>query len=118
MTIVYEIAVRAAVGRAQDARRWFDAGPAQAWRALPRLEAFDLYVPAQGSAKDPYVDDGAGPCVLCMLSFADAQALRAALGSAAFARALAGVPAEVAITAEPMRRKFYGTDGEADGAIL
>jgi hypothetical protein len=118
MTIIYEIAVRANAERTDEVRRWFDAGLARAWRELPRLAGFDAYFPVPGGAKDPYVDDGAGPGVLCMLSFPDADALRAATGSAAFSRSLAALPPEAAITAEPMQRKFYGVDGEARDATL
>jgi hypothetical protein len=118
MTIIYEIAVRPPAGRIDEVRRWFGAGPAQAWRALPQLQGFDAYFPAQGGAKDPYVDDGVGPGVLCMLGFPDADALRTAIGGAAFSHSLAALPPEAAITAEPMQRKFYGVDGEARDATL
>jgi hypothetical protein len=118
MTIIYEIAVRAGAERTKDVQGWFDAGPARAWRELPQIAGFDTYYPVPIGAKDPYVDDGAGPSVLCMLSFPDADALYAAIGSAAFSRSLAALPSGAAITAEPMWRKFYGVDGEARDATL
>ena len=71
MTIVYEIAIRADVGRTDAIRRWFETGPAKMWREIPQLGAFDAYFRSSGHPQDPYVDDGPGPRVLCMLTFAD-----------------------------------------------
>jgi hypothetical protein len=34
MTIVYEIAIRADVGRTDAIRRWFETGPAKMWREI------------------------------------------------------------------------------------
>ncbi len=99
-------------------RRWFETGPAKIWCELPRLQGFDAYSPSRGDAKDPYVDDGAGPCVLCMLSFPDEASLRAAIGGTAFRRALAGLPSNVSMTADAMVRKFYSVDGEAEEQVL
>jgi uncharacterized protein (TIGR02118 family) len=118
VTIVYELAFRSGAAQAEAIQRWFDSGPAKSWRALPHLQAFDAYVPARGEAKDPYVHDGAGPCLICMLSFPDADALRGALASASFQRALADAPAGASITAEAMVRKFYGADGETGEQTL
>lgn len=113
MTIVYEIAIRADVGRADSIRRWFEAGPAEMWPKVPQLGAFDAYFPSSGHPQDPYVDDGPGPRLLCMLTFADETALRAAITTAAFVRGLAGVPAGAAVTADAMARKFYSAEGDA-----
>jgi hypothetical protein len=107
VTIVYEIAIRADVGQTDAIRRWFEAGPAKIWRELPNLRAFDAYFPSTGHPEDPYVHDGPGPRVLCMLTFADEPALRAAVTTAAFMRGLADIPAGAAITADAMARKFY-----------
>lgn len=94
-------------------QRWFAAGPARAWRELPDLASFDAYVPASGG-KDPHVDDGAGPCVLAVLAFADEAQLRAAISSAMFRRGLAGLPPAATVTAGAMRRAFYSPEGEID----
>src|SRR5262249_7791493 len=65
-------------------------------------------------AHDPYVDDGAGPCLLCMLSFADESALRTAINDSWFRLGLKDRPATASMTAEAMVRKFYSMDGEVD----
>jgi hypothetical protein len=113
VTIVYEIAIRADVGQTDVIRRWFESGPGKIWRELPQLRTFDAYVPSSGHPEDPYVHDGPGPRVLCMLTFADERALRAAITTAAFVRGLADVPAGAAITADAMVRKCYSTEGDA-----
>ena len=110
--MVYEIAMRAGADQADAVRRWFEAYPAKLWSELPRLQGFDVYVPSKDEAKDPYVDDGAGPCVLCMLSFSDEGALLASVGDPKFARGLSGLPSGTSITADAMVRKFYSVDGE------
>ena len=74
--------------------------------------------PSSGHPQDPYVDDGPGPRVLCMLTFADERALRAAIADTMFVRGLAGVPPDAAITADAMVRKCYPTDGDAGGHSL
>jgi hypothetical protein len=112
MTIVYEIAFRADVGRTDAIRRWFEAGPAKMWRELPQLLTFDAYFPSAGHPQDPYVHDGPGPRALCMLTFADERTLRSAITAAAFVRGLADVPAGAATTADAMARKFYSTAGD------
>jgi len=118
MTIIYEIAIRAHAEHVDEIRRWFEARPSQAWRALSGLEEFHAYFPAEGRAEDPYVDDGIGPAALCKLGFVDAEALREAIGSAAFRYGLAKLLPEATVTAEPMRRKFYGRGGEVSGGTL
>jgi hypothetical protein len=118
MTIVYEITVRAEVGRTDAIRRWFEGGPAKIWRELPQLRSFDAYFPSSGHPEDPYVHDGPGPRVLCMLTFADERALRSAISTAAFLRGLAESPPGAAVTADAMARKFYSTEGAAGVADL
>jgi hypothetical protein len=112
VTIVYELAFRTGAAEGEAVQRWFASGPAKSWRALPHLQGLDAYVPARGEAKDPYVHDGAGPCLLCMLSFSNREALHGALASTDFGRMLAQAPAGTSITAEAMVRKFYGAEGE------
>ena len=93
-------------------RRWFERGPAVAWRELPHLVNFDAYFPSPGQPRDPYVDDGPGPGLLAMLSFRDEVSLRTAAGGAAFRRGLAGLPAGAAVTADALARRFYSAAGE------
>jgi hypothetical protein len=112
VTVVYEVSVRAGGGDIDAMRRWFKAGPAQRWAGLPRLVAFDAYFPCRGQPHDPYVNDGLGPAVLAMLSFPDEPALWDAIGSSAFERGLADIPAGAAVTADAMLRKFYSVEGE------
>lgn len=113
MTIVYEIAIRADVGRTDAVRHWFERGPARMWRELPQLRTCDAYFPSAGHPEDPYVHDGPGPRALCMLAFADERALRSALTTATFVRSLADLPAGAAITADAMARTFYSARGAA-----
>jgi len=118
VTIVYELAICADRDDAAAVQRWFEVGPAQTWRELPRLARFDAYVPCPGDANDPYVDDLTGPCLLCMLNFPDADALRAALASDNFRSALGCIPAGAALTAEAMACKCYDAGGEIAGHSL
>jgi uncharacterized protein (TIGR02118 family) len=117
LTIVYEIAVTAADKYAGTVRSWFDAGPRRTWPELPGLRSLDAYSPVSGG-KDPHVDDGLGPCLLCILAFVDEDALRAAIAGATFKRGLAGLPSAVIATADAMHRRCYGADGEIDGHEL
>jgi uncharacterized protein (TIGR02118 family) len=118
VTLVYELAIRAHAAHADAVRRWFEAQPAKLWRGLPQLQGFDAYFPSRADAKDPYADDGPGPCLLGMLSFRDEASLRASLGEATFRHGFDGCPPDASITAEAMVRKFYTADGEADGQTL
>ncbi|HEY1363537.1 MAG TPA: EthD family reductase [Xanthobacteraceae bacterium] len=112
MTVVYEVALRTGGEQGNEIRRWFEARTAKLWRELPQLKSFDVYVPCEEGASDPHVADGAGPCLLCMLSFADEASLRTAIGEPAFRSGLEGRPANVPVSAEAMVRKFYSTGGE------
>ena len=64
------------------------------------------------------MDDGTGPCLLCMLSFPDEAALRAAIDAAAFRHGLGELPPGAAITADAMLRKFYSADGDVGEPAL
>jgi uncharacterized protein (TIGR02118 family) len=112
VTVVYEIAVRAGADGTQAVRRWFESEPARLWCKLPGLKGLDAYFPCAEEAKDPHVDDGIGPRLLCMLSFSDPDALRRGLGVTMFRQGLDGLPANASITAEAMIRRFYSVDGE------
>jgi len=118
VSVVYEIAVRAGADATTAVRRWFERAPAELWRKLPQLKGLDAYFPSSENAKDPHVDDGVGPRLICMLSFSDAGALRRALAETAFRRGLDGPPANASITAEAMVRRFYTAAGETDEQVL
>jgi uncharacterized protein (TIGR02118 family) len=118
MTVVYEIAVRGGADESEAVRRWFEARPAQLWRKLPQLGGFDAYFPSTQQVADPYVDDGAGPQLLCMLSFSDSDSLRASLTEPDFRLGLTGLPPHSSITADAMIRTFHSADGETGHQVL
>jgi len=118
MASVLEIAGRASSAQANAARNWAETVAVPAWSSLPGLTAFDLYVPAEGDAKDPFVDDGPAPRFLMMLEFASENALEDAAHSQAFAAPLSSLPAGVALTADAMARRFFPVAGEADAKPL
>jgi len=112
MTIVYELACQGAPANAGAAQAWFDGGPRRTWVALPGLASFDVYVPAAGRARDPYVDDGPGPLMLVVFGFADAETLADALQTQAYRQAIAALPAGISATADAMERRSYPVAGE------
>jgi len=114
---VFELACFGPAAAAPAARQWHD-GAAAAWRGLPGLVSHDLYVPAAPGAKDPLVDDGAGPLLIAMLAFAHADALARTLASAAFAAPLARLPAGVRAAGEAMQCRHYPAAGAAAPAPL
>jgi hypothetical protein len=118
MTVVYEIAVRSAAAVPEVVRRSFEARPAKLWCKLPQLQRFDAYFPSMQDANDPYVDDGAGPQLICMLSFGEADSLRRALATDDFRRGLSGLPPDASITADAMLQKFYSAEGETGAQAL
>jgi uncharacterized protein (TIGR02118 family) len=118
MTSVLEIAGRASSGHADAARNWAESVAVPAWASLPGLTAFDLYVPAAGDAKDPFVDDDPAPRFLIMLEFANTAALEDATQSQEFAAPLSRRPTGVALTADAMARRFFPVAGEADAKPL
>jgi hypothetical protein len=109
MSFVCEIALRGAAS--SPVRVWFDGGPRAAWMRLPGLANFDLYVPAAGSSRDPFVDDGPGPLMLVMLDFATPGALADALAGDAIAGPLSRLPEGVVATASALERRFYPVGG-------
>ena len=77
--------------------------------ALVGLTAFDLYIPAAGSAKVPMVDDGSGPLFLLMLEFSSVAVLKQAARSRDFVAPLSSLPAGLELSADPMKRLSYPT---------
>jgi uncharacterized protein (TIGR02118 family) len=113
---VFELACFGPADAARVARAWHDGAGAD-WRALPGLVFHDLYV-AAGNAQDPLVDDGPGPLLIAMLAFAHADALHAAIASAALAAPLARLPAGVRAVGEAMECRHYPVgDATAPGSL-
>ena len=118
MTSTYEIALRGPAAAGEALRNWFAAGPRQALAALPALASLDLYLPAEGSARDPYNRDGAGPLMLLMLAFVARDELAAALDGGRLAAALGALPSGIAATGAAFERRFYPVGGDAAPAPL
>jgi uncharacterized protein (TIGR02118 family) len=117
MATVFELACFGPVDAARDARDWHDAAAA-AWRELPGLVSHDLYVGVTEGAKDPLVDDGPGPLLISMLSFADEDALGKAIVSAEFEHSLARLPHGVRAAGEAMECRHYPVADAAAPAPL
>jgi hypothetical protein len=116
MAIVFELACFEPVGAGPAARDWHDAA-ATAWRGLPGLVSHDLYLKAD-DATDPLVDDGPGPLLIAMLTFADDDALVRAIVSAAFEQSLTRLPDGVRAAGEAMECRNYAVAGAAAPAEL
>src|ERR1700730_18609758 len=112
------IEVRGDPAAAGSASGWFDDGPRETWLQLPQLASFDVYVPADGPAHDPFVDDGAGPLMLVTLDFVTVGALRAALSGDAIADAVSRLPAGVGATVTALERRDYPVAGQSTAGPL
>ncbi len=108
MDWTYEIALRGPAAAAQALGDWFSSGARETLAALPGLASFDVYTPAEGSARDPYNQDGGGPLMLVMLGFASRDRLAAALGKLM----LGPPPPTVAARGAAFERRFYPVAGE------
>jgi uncharacterized protein (TIGR02118 family) len=103
MSVVCEVAIAApAVG---EPARSAAASLAQ-WQALPELVTLDFYMPAAGSAADPYVDDGAAAACLAKLAFPTLDALDRAARHPGFKAGLGGLGHHV-LTCTAMRRSDH-----------
>lgn len=107
MSWTYEVALRGNPGAGEALRNWFASGPRQALNALPDLASLDLYTPAEGSARDPYNHDAAGPLMLLMIEFRRREALAAALAAGRVAAALGTLPPGITATGVAFERRFY-----------
>ncbi|SRR6266566_6460727 len=116
MTTVFELACFGSASAAHAAFDWH-AGAASEWRTLPGVISHDLYVRAD-DAKDPLVDDGPGPLLIAMLSFADAHGLGGAIASGALAAPLSRLPGSVRAAGEAMACRHYPVAGAAAAAEL
>jgi hypothetical protein len=113
---VFELACFGPADAARTTLDWHD-GAAADWRRRPGLISHDLYVGA-GDAKDPLVDDGPGPLLIAMLSFADAPALADAITGGALTAPLSRLPAGVHAAGEAMECRHYPVAGAAAAAEL
>lgn len=118
MSAVLEIAGRASVAQADSARQWCQTVAVPYWTGLSGLTAFDLYLPAAGRPKDPFVDNDPGPQFLIMLEFSSVDALAEAARSQEFAAPLARKPEGFDLTADAMERLFYPVAGAAQANPL
>jgi hypothetical protein len=113
MSWTYEIALRAEPDRDAHLQGWFAAGARQTYAGLPGLASFDHYSPADGSSRDPYNNDGAGPAMMLMLDFVSRDALAAAVRSRAIAAPLVDLPHGIAATGAAFERRFYPVGEES-----
>jgi hypothetical protein len=103
---VFELACFGPAGAAGVARDWHDRAAA-VWRKVAGLVSHDLYAGVTDGAKDPLVDDGPGPLLIAMLTFADEDALDSAIASAALQDSLALLPDGVRAAGEAMECRHY-----------
>jgi hypothetical protein len=112
MNWTYEIALRGAPERGADVQAWLETARNR-WAGLPGLACVDAYTPAEGEARDPYNNDGAGPLLMLMLVFARRDALAAAVTRGAIAAAAAALATGIAVTGAAFERRFYPTGKDA-----
>ena len=118
MSWTYEIALRAEPEYHARLHDWFADGAREAYARLPGLASFDLYSPADGTSRDPYNNDGAGPAMMLMLDFKSREALAAAVRSRAIAAPLADLPHGIAATGAAFERRFYPVGEERAPSAL
>ena len=112
MTVVCEIAFALTDGASSTAAA---ARLGQTGACLPALIWLDLYAPAAGVSRDPYVQDGPAPAHLAILGFASLAVLDQAAASAVFAGLLSGLSV---ITCTAMRHVAFPVSGESTPALL
>ena len=109
---VYEISCTGDRSRSEAVRRWFESHAAGAWSMLPRLSALDVYEVVESGARDPFVNDRAGPLLQAMLQFPTADALLQAVGGSQFAESLTVPVPGITHTGTMLERRFYPVAGE------
>ncbi len=118
MSWTYEIALRGETDHVAHLLTWLDADAHKSCAALPGLVHFDLYTPADGSSRDPYNDDGAGPLMMLMLDFVSRDALAAAVESGGIHAAVDALAPHIATTGAAFERRFYPVGADAPPAAL
>jgi hypothetical protein len=114
----YEIALHGAPERAADLETWLETGARDCYASLPGLACFDVYTPADGKARDPYNNDGAGPLMMLMLDFASRDALAVAAASGAITAPAGALVPGIAASGAPLKRRFYPVGEDAMPAPL
>lgn len=118
MSWTYEITLRGAPDRAASLQRWLGAAQ-DVFAVLPGLACLDLYTPAgEGTATDPYNDDGAGPLMMLMLDFATRDALAAAVAGDGIRVAAETIAPDITATGAAFERRFYPVGGDMSPAPL
>jgi hypothetical protein len=99
-------------------RTWLETTARDCCAGLPGLACFDLYTPADGIARDPYNDDGAGPLMILMLDFATRDALAAAFAGGGIVTATDGLAPGIVATGTAFERRFYPIGADKTPAPL
>jgi hypothetical protein len=118
MSWTYEIALRSGPDRGADLQTWLEAGARDRYAGLPGLACLDVYTPADGEVRDPYINDGAGPLMMLMLDFTSRDALAAAVASGAITAAGAALAPGIAATGAAFERRFYPVGADSAPAPL
>ncbi len=111
---VLEIAAVGPSDRARSVETWVSNDVARAIADAPGLSHADAYRLADAEARDPFVDDGAGPLALIIACFRDEVDLGRILAAQWCDRLIAAAPVGVVVTATAMRRARYPL---ADGTM-
>jgi hypothetical protein len=114
----YEIALRAAPDRGADLQTWLETDARDCYAGLPGLSCLDVYTPAEGQARDPYNNDGAGPLMMLMLDFASRDSLGAAVAGGAITAPAGALAPGIAATGASFERRFYPVGADATPAPL
>ncbi len=110
MNWALELAVTGGAEFAAPARAWFDPDALQVLLSLPGVAHVDMYSPADGGARDPFVAAAAAPLVAAIAHFRTEADLRMAISSDTLGRWLRTTPAGTLLTATPMSRRVYAVD--------
>jgi uncharacterized protein (TIGR02118 family) len=117
MSWTYEIALRGAPERGADLQTWLE-GARDRYAGLQGLACLDVYRPADAQARDPYLNDGAGPLLMLMLDFTSRDALAAAVAGGAITAAGGALAPDIAATGAAFERRFYPVGVDAAPAPL
>jgi hypothetical protein len=118
MSWTYEVALRGEPDQQAGLQAWLETHARETCGVLPGLAHFDLYTPAEGSSRDPYNDDGAGPLMMLMLDFVGRDALAAAVESGRIAAAVEALAPDIAATGAAFERRFHPVGGVTTAAVL
>jgi hypothetical protein len=117
MSLTYEIALRGVPEQAAALQRLLETELRDALAGLTGLLCLDVYMPADGQARDPYNTDGAGPLMMLMLDFATGDALTTAVTEGSLPATFARVPG-ITATGTALERRCYPVGEDATPAPL